>query len=195
MAARANRENSIGLFRHEVYVMKYSEFIRLQMVELSKRPETVFIGYNLKNGSRGYGTMIGVPPEKIIEMPVAEALMTGMATGMALEGFLPILFFERHDFLLVATDQIINHLAKIDELSHGEFKPKVIIRAVVGADKPFDPGPQHKGEYNDLFESFLGTYSLIPQDTCEIYFECLKDSESVIIVEFKEEYNTELPDD
>jgi pyruvate/2-oxoglutarate/acetoin dehydrogenase E1 component len=175
--------------------MKYSEFIRLQMVELSKRPETVFIGYNLKNGSRGYGTMIGVPPEKIIEMPVAEALMTGMATGMALKSFLPILFFERHDFLFVAADQIINHLSKIDGLSHGEFKPKVIIRAVVGSDKPFDPGPQHKGSYAWLFAQCMPACKASPIQIKEAYARTIQHDMPIIITEYKDYYNMELPDD
>jgi pyruvate/2-oxoglutarate/acetoin dehydrogenase E1 component len=133
--------------------MKYKDALNNQMIELAKDPKRVFIGYNLKNGSRCYGTMAGVSVGQIIEMPVAEALMAGMATGLALAGMKPVLIFERHDFMLLASDQIINHLDKIKALSDGRFNPKVIIRAIVGDDHPFDPGIQHLQNFTHLFKN------------------------------------------
>ena len=131
--------------------MKYKDALNKQMIELANDPKRVFIGYNLKNGSRCYGTMAGVSVGQIIEMPVAEALMAGMATGLALSGMKPVLIFERHDFMLLASDQIINHMDKIFELSHGRYNPCVIIRAIVGDKKPFDPGIQHLQDFTELF--------------------------------------------
>ena len=55
--------------------------------------------------------------------------MSGLAIGMCLEGFLPVIYFERHDFMLVAADAIVNHIDKIERISHGEFKVPVIMRA------------------------------------------------------------------
>ena len=55
---------------------------------------------------------------------------------MCLEGFLPVIYFERHDFMLVA-DAIVNHIDKIERISHGEFKvPVIILKAVT-----IDAGP------------------------------------------------------
>ena len=42
--------------------------------------------------------------------------------GMSLEGFRPTIYFERHDFMLVAADAIGNHLNHIERISLGEFK-------------------------------------------------------------------------
>lgn len=148
MAPRTNR----GL-RKGVHVT-YKDIIKTNMELLAADPTTIFIGYNLKNGSKCYGTMADIPTNKIIEMPVAEALMAGMATGLALSGMKPVLIFERHDFMLLSADQIINHLDKINQLSHGDFKPKVIIRAIIGHDKPFDPGLQHKGNFTNFFMEY-----------------------------------------
>lgn len=163
------------------------------MISFSKKPESIFIGYNIKNGSQGYGTFKNVPGAKLLEMPTAEQLMAGVATGMALTGLIPILFFERHDFLLLASDQIINHLAKIKEMSHGEFNPKVIIRAIIGHNKPFNPGPQHMGNYTQLFAKEMKTfYGFEPAWLPKIYDEAFSCKEPCMIVEEKKHYNMEI---
>ena len=158
------------------------------MEALAADPTTIFIGYNLKNGSKCYGTMVDVPEYQIIEMPVAEALMAGMATGMALSGMKPVLIFERQDFMLLSSDQIINHLDKINVLSHGQFNPKVIIRAIVGYDKPFDPGLQHKGNFTHLFEQYCSfpVYNCTDEVTLSnAYKEALNPQSSVMIAEYR----------
>ena len=63
--------------------------------------------------------------------------MSGLAIGMSFEGFIPVIYFERHDFMLVAADAIVNHMDKIERISHGEYKVPVIIRAVAADAGPF----------------------------------------------------------
>lgn len=125
------------------------------MEQLSKDENTVFIGYNILYGSRAYGTLKDIPEEKCIETPVAENLMAGLAIGMALTGYRPVLFFERHDFILNALDAIVNHLDKFESLSSGQFKLPVIIRATVGAQQPLYPGPQHIQDFTNIFRTFV----------------------------------------
>lgn len=170
---------------------EYKDEIIKAMTELGKLDNTVFVGYNLKYGSKGYGTLTGVPEEKIIEMPVAEALMTGLCTGLSLIGYLPILIFERHDFMLLASDQIINHLIKIEELSHGDFKPKVIIRAIVGGTKPFDTGIQHKQDFTCVFDLFPNMAHWVIEDyedVSELYEAALAIDHSIVITEYRDLY-------
>ena len=170
---------------------QYQLIIKNKMEELSKMENSVFIGYNIKYGSKCYGTMLNVPDDKIYEMPVTEALMTGMATGMSLNGQLPILIFERHDFMLLASDQIINHLDKITKLSEGQFNPKVIIRAIAGHDKPFDPGPQHKSNFTGFFKEhchFRVADCPDAETLAAAYDEAMTTSESIIIIEHKKAY-------
>ena len=69
--------------------------------------------------------------------------MTGLTIGISFEDFLPVLYFERHDFMMVAADSIINHIDKIERISHGEFKPRIIIRAVTADAGPFYSGITH----------------------------------------------------
>ena len=122
---------------------------------LAQDKNTIFIGYNILYGSRAYGTLTNVPKEMCLETPVAENLMAGLAMGMALEGFRPVLFFERHDFMLNALDQIANHIDKISDLSEGQYSAPVIIRATVGAKEPLDPGPQHTQDFTSVFKTLV----------------------------------------
>lgn len=135
--------------------MKYKEVLKKSMEMLAEDPRTVFIGYNITYGSRAYGTLANIPTDRCIETPVAENLMTGLAIGMALGGYRPVLFFERHDFMLNATDALINHLSKVEAASKGEFNIPVIVRATVGSSKPINPGVQHIGDYSNFFKSAL----------------------------------------
>jgi pyruvate/2-oxoglutarate/acetoin dehydrogenase E1 component len=175
-------------------VSKYKDIINDNMFLLSQHSNAVFVGYNLVYGSKAYGTLANVPRDKILEMPVAEGLMTGVAVGMAMAGFLPILIFERHDFMLVAMDQLVNHLDKIALISKGEFKPKVIVRAIVGGTKPFDPGPQHSGNYTLQFGNMLKNcrlYNCTDEEFLADAYRYVLYSENenpVIIVEYRNLY-------
>lgn len=128
--------------------MNYLDETKKAMEWLNKQKNTIFLGQTVRyEGSPMYRSLENVPMEKRIEMPVAEDMQMGMSIGMALEGYVPISIFPRMDFLLCAINQLVNHLDKVKEMSHGEFSPGVIIRTQIGNTKPLDPGPQHCGDY------------------------------------------------
>lgn len=125
------------------------------MVMLAKDPATIFIGYGLKRGRAG-GTIPEVPDSMLIETPVAENLMTGLAIGLSLAGRRPLVYFERFDFALNAADAIVNHLDKAKDISRGEFDPGVLFRCVVGNEnKPLYTGMTHTRNHSDAFRSML----------------------------------------
>lgn len=118
------------------------------MTALACDPLTRFVGYGLRKG-RAMGTLESVPDEQIIETPVAENLMAGVAIGLALTGLKPVVYFERADFILNALDAIVNHLDKAATLSRGVFKPAVILRITVGnRNKPLFTGPPHVQDFS-----------------------------------------------
>lgn len=135
--------------------MTYKQRIAACMTQLAQDKRARFIGYGLKNGKAG-GTLVDVSPEQIIETPVAENLMAGIAIGQSLAGNLPVLYFERMDFLLNAADAIVNHLDAAAQISRGQFKPSVIIRCVVGnRSKPLFTGATHTQDFSEAFRSML----------------------------------------
>ncbi|MDO8528373.1 MAG: hypothetical protein Q7S06_00590 [Nanoarchaeota archaeon] len=174
--------------------MKYKEAVKKSMEMLAGENNTLFLGYNICFGSKGYGTMTDIPDEKKIETPLAENLMIGLAMGMSLEGYHPIIFFERHDFMLIALDGIVNHLDKIESMSKGEFHMPVIIRAVIGSTAPLNPGPQHTQDFTEAFKKMIKFPIYEPKTPKEIIecYEKAKNSHTpVMIIEKKDLYEFE----
>jgi acetoin:2,6-dichlorophenolindophenol oxidoreductase subunit beta len=172
--------------------MKYRDAIKKSMEMLSQNSNTIFLGYNISFGSKGYGTLIDIPNEKKIETPLAENLMTGLAIGMSMEGYHPILFFERHDFMLIALDGIVNHLDKIESMSQGDFHTPVIIRAVIGSKSPLDPGPQHTQDFTEAFKKLI-KFPIYEPNTPKEIIECYEKAKNsngpVMIIEKRDLYD------
>jgi pyruvate dehydrogenase E1 component beta subunit len=136
---------------------KYREEMKKAMTMLAEDPRTIFLGQTVAySGSRfTYGTFEGVPMAKRIELPIMEEAQMGMSIGMALKGYVPISIYPRADFLLLAGNQLVNHLDKLEEMSNGQFRPHVIVRATAGATKPIYPGPQHCQDYTEALRIML----------------------------------------
>jgi len=128
---------------------KYLNELRKAMKWLGQR-DTVFLGQTVEyNGSPMYASLEDVDMSKRIEMPVAEELQMGMSLGMSLEGVIPISIFPRIDFLICATNQLVNHVNHCESMSKGEFKPGIIIRTMVGNKEPLWPGIQHCSDHTE----------------------------------------------
>jgi len=172
--------------------MKYGEAIKKSMENLAQNTKVLFIGYNLIHGSRAYGSLKDIPSNKIIETPVAENLMAGLSTGLAIEGFRPVLIFERHDFMLNALDGLVNHLDKLKGLSNGEYSPPVIIRAIVGSKAPINPGPQHMQDFTEAFKKMI-SFPIYEPETSREVLDSYKRAEGLksaaMIIEKKDLYN------
>ena len=84
--------------------LSYKDAVNQAMTDLGNEG-AIFIGYNVKFGN-AMGTLKNVSDDQKVETPVAENLMSGLAIGMSFEGLRPVLYFERHDFMLVAADAI-----------------------------------------------------------------------------------------
>lgn len=130
--------------------MKYIDAIRESMEELGKQPNTMFLGYNVQHGNMAGGTLKNINKDQLFETPLAENLMMSLGVGMSLEGFYPVVYFERFDFILNALDSIINHLDKANDISKGEYDPKAYIRVAVGRkDNPFFSGLTHIQDFTE----------------------------------------------
>lgn len=171
--------------------MKYFEELQKAMSLLAEHPKTFFIGQAVEYEGTGlFDTLTHIPHNKKLELPVAEYFQCGLANGMAIQGMIPISTFPRWNFLLMGTDQIINHLDKFSNMSNGKCNSKVIIRVAVGSEYPIDPQCQHKGNFTDAFRSMTKSINIVeliePTDIMPAYYEALnrEDGVSTILVEF-----------
>jgi len=174
--------------------MTYQEEITKAMNILGKNKNTIFIGQCVEySGTSLFNTLKGVPKDKRIELPVCEEMQMGISIGLALEGFIPISVFPRWDFLILATNQLVNHLDKMEQMSCGQFKPKVIIRTSIGSVKPLFPGPQHNQDYTGAFIKILKNVNIVKlnkkEDILKEYKKAFKSNKSTILVEIPDNYD------
>jgi len=170
----------------EVSSLNFKEAVTKAMTELGDQG-SIFIGYSLIPGD-AMGTLKDVPNTQKIETPIAENLMMGLAIGMSFEGFKPVVYFERHDFMLVAADAIGNHLDKINRISLGEFKPSVILKTIVDDGGLFYSGPTHSQDFTEIFKSLVSFPVLVPETADEalaMYRFAMQNVGSTMIVEKK----------
>ncbi len=170
--------------------MNYREELCRAMTLLGQHPRTLFLGQAVAYpGTSMSGTLAAVPPEKLIELPVMEESQLGMSIGLAVAGFVPITIYPRWNFLLLAANQIVNHLDKLPIISNGGYTPKVIIRVGIAADTPLNPQAQHLGDFTAAFKSMCHTVEVIrldrPGDIVPAYEHALArdDGRSTMLVE------------
>src|SRR3990167_959325 len=149
----------------------------------------IFIGQNMKySGTSMFQMIKHIPEEQRIELPVAEEMQMGMSLGMSLNGLKICSVYPRWDFLILATNQIVNHLDKVKRMSNGQFKLKgLIIRTAVGSVEPMFPGEQHCGDYTEAVKLMCKDIKVIKLETPEqivpAYLEAMESDVPTLLVE------------
>ena len=82
----------------------------------------------------------------------------------------------RFDFLISASNQLVNHLDKIEYMSKGSMRPRVIIRTSIGPKTPLDGGPQHTADYTDVFKKMLTNINVISLEEPEDIFPAFEEA-------------------
>ena len=175
--------------------MKYKEELDRAMEWLAIKSNTVFMGQAIGfSGHAISNTMTQVPQDKRIELPVFEELQMGIATGMALEGWVPVTCYPRFDFFILGLNQLINHLDKIQDMSQGDMKPKVIIRVAVGSKLPFSAGPQHTQNYTEEMKKMLTEVNVVeltePKQIFDAFVDAYDSDKSTLVIEYSDYYGT-----
>ena len=177
--------------------MNYKNELVRAMEWLATKPDTVFTGQAIgMSGHAISNTMVNVPQDKRVELPVFEETQMGIATGMAMTGWVPITCYPRFDFFILSLNQLINHLDKIQDMSKGDMKPKVIIRVAVGSKVPFSAGPQHTQNHTEAIRQMLTEVEVVELIEPEQIFEAFQtayereDGKSTLIIEHAEYYGT-----
>ncbi|MGH7728281.1 MAG: alpha-ketoacid dehydrogenase subunit beta, partial [Vulcanimicrobiaceae bacterium] len=103
---------------------------------LANDPRTLILGEDV--GARGNvflitkGFLEEFGPERIIDTPLAEASIVGVAIGMAMEGLRPIAEIQFADFIYPAFNQIVGEAAKTRYRSNGDYTCPLVIRTPYG---------------------------------------------------------------
>jgi len=138
-------------------------------------------------------------PNRVIDTPLAESGIIGVAIGMALYGLKPVPEIQFMDFIYPAFDQIQSELAKFRYRSGGQFTAPVVIRT------PYGGGIRGSHYHSQSTEAFFvhtpGLKVVVPgtpYDAKGLLISALRDADPVVFLEPKKIYRTvrgEVPED
>lgn len=163
---------------------------------LSKKNNTIFLGQAVeKPGTAMSNTLKNIAKNKLYEFPVAEEMQMGVTLGLSMDGFVPISIYPRWNFLLLAINQLINHIDKYSLMNNNKKKPNLIIRTGIGSEKPLFPQVQHVGDFTNAISKMSKKIEIIKLKSTNKIFEnykkayLRKDGKFTILVEYGDYYN------
>ena len=176
------------------FKMKYFDELKKSMEWLGNFKDTIFLGQAVAYpGTAMTNTLQGIDQKKLLEMPVIEDMQMGITIGLALNKTVPISIFPRWNFLLLATNQLVNHLDKLNHMNG--IVPKIIIRTGIGSERPLHPQFQHIGDYTDAYRLMCPNIEIIRLDEAGQIFDAYQkaylrdDGKPTILVEWGDYYN------
>src|SRR5512135_2579394 len=179
--------------RTDMPTMSIAEALRQAMREEMQRDPRVFcIGEDIgvPGGFGGAFTVtLGLSDEfgheRILDTPISETGIAGVAIGAALAGLRPIADVQYGDFLFCMMDQLANQAAKMTYMSGGTVKVPLVMRAPVGATAR---GAQHAQSLEAFFCHIPGLKVLAPStayDAKGLLKSAVRDDNPVLIFEHK----------
>src|SRR6185369_14236662 len=145
--------------------LTYAQAIREAHAQLLTADPRVFvIGQGLWSPWYAGGSLDQLEQEfgrgRILDSPVSENAVTGMAVGAALAGMRPIVFHPRMDFMLLAADPIINQAANWSYMFAGQISVPLVVRAVIN--RGGEQGAQHSQALHAMFMHVPGLKVVMP---------------------------------
>ncbi len=131
---------------------------------MAQHPEVYLLGVGLSDPKAVFDTIKGLyakyGSDRVVDGPLAEQMLTGLAFASATLGLRPVLIHHRVDFLPLTLDQILNHAAKWSYMFGGQQCVPMVIRGVVG--RGWGNGPQHTQSLHGLFAHIPGIKVVVP---------------------------------
>jgi pyruvate/2-oxoglutarate/acetoin dehydrogenase E1 component len=176
--------------------LTYAQAIREAHAQLLATDPRVFvIGQGLWSPWYAGGTLKDLDSEfgcdRLIDSPVSENAVTGLAVGAALAGMRPIVFHPRMDFMLLAADPIVNQAANWSYIFGGQMGVPLVIRAVIN--RGGEQGAQHSQALHAMFMHVPGLKVVMPaspQDAKGLLIAAVADPNPVLYIDDRWLYET-----
>jgi pyruvate dehydrogenase E1 component beta subunit len=171
--------------------------------EMDKDPRVLILGEDVgKNGgvfrvTQGLFDIFG--ESRVMDTPLSESAITGVAIGMAVYGLRPIAEIQFEGFVYAAMEQLANHAGRIRTRSRGRYHCPLVVRL------PYGGGiraPEHHSDSNEAY--FVHTPGLkvvvpsTPYEAKGLLIAAIRDPDPVIFMEPKKIYRSlkeEVPED
>jgi 2-oxoisovalerate dehydrogenase E1 component beta subunit len=170
--------------------------------EMANDERVVLLGEDV--GARGgvfrisAGWMEEFGEERVIDTPLAESGIIGVAIGMALHGLLPVAEIQFADFIHPAFDQIVSEAARIRYRSNGDFGVPLVIRSPAGGG--IHGALYHSQSIETYYAHVPGLKVVMPStpaDAAGLLRSALQDPDPVLFLEHKKTYRAvkgDVPD-
>ncbi len=139
--------------------MKLDEAVDEAIAQAMTRDERVLvIGEDVHMLRAGLYTQFGA--SRVLPAPISEAAFVGAAVGAAMAGLRPVVEVMMVDFIAVAMDSLLNHMAKVATFSGGRWTCPLVLRAACGAG--YGDGGQHGQSLWGMIAGVPGLTVVVP---------------------------------
>ena len=175
--------------------IRYSKAIDETFKQMMENDERIIVmGQGVDNpwfvGMSMVGLVEKFGSKRVIDTPVSENGITGIAIGAALAGLRPVVLHPRMDFMLLAMDQIVNHAAKWHYMFGGEVNVPITIRGIINRGK--EQAAQHSQSLQAMFMHAPGIKVVMPStpyDAKGLLVASIEDDNPVLYIDDRWLYN------
>src|SRR5213594_1274269 len=161
--------------------------------EMRRDPRVFVIGEDVAEAGTPFKVLSGLVAEfgaqRIIDSPISEAGITGLAVGAAMTGMRPVVDIMFGDFITLAMDQIANQAAKVHYMSGGKLKVPMVVRTTMGATRR--SAAQHSQSLQAWVAHVPGLKVALPAtpaDAKGLLKTAIRDDNPVVVIEDKMDY-------
>jgi pyruvate dehydrogenase E1 component beta subunit len=173
------------------------------MEEMERDPSVMVLGEDVGREGGVFRVTDGLQSrfgaERVVDTPLAESGIIGVALGLAVKGFKPVAELQFMGFLPPALDQLISHISRIRNRSRGRYTCPMVIRM------PYGGGihaPEHHSESMEAILAHIPGIKVVipstPHDAKGLIVSAIRDPDPVVFCEPKRIYRAikeEVPDE
>jgi 2-oxoisovalerate dehydrogenase E1 component len=159
--------------------------------EMERNPNIFVLGEGIGKRGGNFKTTAGLydkyGPQRLCDTPICERGFVGLACGAAMTGARPVVDFMFADFILDATGEVLNQIAKMQYMSSGRVKMPLLLRGCIGIGH--SAATHHSGNYYPMYGQFPGLRVVVPStpaDAKGLLTHALRCDDPVLFLEHRE---------
>jgi 2-oxoisovalerate dehydrogenase E1 component len=128
-------------------------------------------------------------PKRVFQMPISEQGFTGMAAGLAISGWRPMVEIMFGDFVTLAFDQLVNHAAKYPLMYNKQVQCPLVVRLPMGGGVGYGPTHSQSLEKHLCGVPNLQVFAVSPYLPLRPFFRAIGHADApVVLIEYKQDY-------
>src|SRR4051794_15068244 len=132
--------------------------------EMRRDANVLYFGQNLAT-TENHAFVAAYGPERVRVTPISETAEMGIAVGVAMAGFRPVVELYMAEFMLVAMDQVVNEAPRFRYMTGGQVEVPLVLKA--GSGFPAGWAGQHTGTLTALFMGVPGLKVVVPSTAAD----------------------------